>query len=125
MFFELGLSGEEYFCEGVVELYFVLLPLSLVDGPETTLDFFSGVVEYTFLVFSPSCPEKVRVSRVLGLVYSCFDGVVRALGAVYVLGFSYLISGCTFLLGDRDVVSLTFVLVPSAPVERVASAGLL
>lgn len=39
-----------------------------------------------------------------GLIYSCFDGVVRAAGEVYVLGFSYIISGCTFLLADIVVV---------------------
>ena len=45
MFFELGLSGVEYFCEGVTVLDLVLLPPSLVEGLVPALVFLSGEVE--------------------------------------------------------------------------------
>ena len=90
--------------------------------------FFSGVVEYTLRVLSVpwGCPEYERASRVLGLLYSCFEGVVRALGDVYVFGLSYFISGWTLLLGDMEVFSSILTLpVPTGRSERADSTGLL
>jgi hypothetical protein len=70
------LAGEEYFCEGV-DVFNLDAPLSCTGRLPPSLTFLSGVVEYTFLVVPSLCPVEGRVSLVLGLLYSCLEGVVR------------------------------------------------
>jgi hypothetical protein len=68
------LEGDEY-C-GVPEFTFDDA-LSMLELPTFSRDFLSGVVEYTFRVSPPVSWVTGRVSLVLGLLYSCFEGVVR------------------------------------------------